>query len=278
MRSILQANRYRYTRRKWLASAILSAVMTALLGVVITQLFVRLAPQLPQSALDLLYANGYYNLGILRVSSLSDLNNLNWFEMLASSFRGGYLAMVLVIYIPVFIGGSFRSGAIQSALVRGHRRGKVLAAYAVTTAEIFAIVYFAHIASLSLFAAIIMRGSLLASPFWSCAFLILREFFAHGIFLAILLCSAFAFRRAMSTVVTLLFGIVGLPIFLNTIDVLAGGSGLLPKLWVVGFMQQLAGADVGNWAPGLIASLLTLGVFFLIAWILFISYQFDADK
>jgi len=258
MQGLLKSNRYRYLRGKQFFPAVASAVFTAFASLILTRLIAKYAMQLPAESFSALYSNGYYNFLVLKVQNLQDLAHLSAEQVISSAFLGGFLAMILAVFIPMFICSSFKSGCIQSAYVRGNSKIKILLSYLISSLEIFAAVYVSFIVSLLVFSNILMGTAITSASLVNILAMFARELFAHFVFLTVCMATAFMVNKSSSCIIMLLFGVIGFPNLLTIIDLILKRGVKLSSLWIVNIIELWTSTPPEKFGFGLVVSLCTL--------------------
>lgn len=258
MRAMLNSNRYRYLRGKLFFPALAMAVLTAFSSLAITNLISRVALSLPPENFEILYSGGFYNFVVLRVERLEYLANLTIEQLMSSAFIGGFLAMILAIFIPMFICGSFRDGFIQSAYVRGNSKTSILTSYVLSSLEIFIAVFVVYILSLLLFSSVVLDVEINANAMLGLLPVFALQLFAHIVFLTVCISSAFMINKTATCIVALLFGVVIFPGLLTTFDVVLQSNFSLSSLWIVSIIGLWSAAPPINFVFSFIVAWVTI--------------------
>ncbi|MDR0883216.1 MAG: hypothetical protein LBN05_01185 [Oscillospiraceae bacterium] len=270
MKELLNSNRYRYLHGKQFFPAVISAVVTAFASLTITKLITKYALMLPTDSFEPLYSNGYYNFGVLKVQHVQDLANLSVEQLMSSAFIGGFLAMILAIFIPMFICGSFKGGYIQNAYVRGNSKLKILLSYVVSSLEIFFTVYVAYIVSLLLFSSVMNGTTIGGTELLNCLAVFGRELFAHFVFLAVCIAASFMVNKTSACVISLIFSVIAFPGLLTTADLIFQSDFKLSSLWIVNIIGLWSVTPLTNFATSFIVALITLFISIGTALIMFV--------
>ena len=258
MSGILKSNRYRYLRGGVFPSVILTSMFSAFMSLIAVKLIAKYALELPSESFSVLYSNGYYNFGVLKVENVQDLANLSIEQVVSSAFAGGFLALVLAIFIPMFICGSFKGGFIQNAFVRGNSKGSILGAYVISSLEVFAALFIAYILSLLISSSLVMGVSVSGDSLFRCMGVFVREILAHFVFLCVCIAISFIVNKTSSCIVALIFSVIAFPGLFNTMDLILQKDLKLSYLWIVNIIGTWSVPDPANFALGLGAAALTL--------------------
>lgn len=258
MNALLNSNRYRYLRGKQFFPALISAVVTAFSSLAITNLITRFALTLPPDSFNALYSNGYYNFGVLKVENIRDLADLSVEQLISSAFIGGFLALILAIFIPMFICGSFKGGFIQNAYIRGNSKTSILASYIISSLEIFFAVFVTYIISLLLFSSIMMGMVVSGEALLNCLAIFARELFAHFVFLSVCIAAAFMLKKTSMCVILLLFSVMFFPGLFATADLILQSDFKLSSLWIVNIIGQWSITPPTTFTFSFIVALVTL--------------------
>jgi hypothetical protein len=165
--------------------------------------------------------------------------------------------MILAIFIPMFICGSFRDGFIQSAYVRGNSKPAILISYVISSLEIFIAVFVVYIISLLLFSSVVLDVEINANSLLGLLPVFALQLFAHIVFLTVCISSAFMINRTATCIVALLFGVVMFPGILTTFDVILQSDFSLSSLWIVSIIGLWSASPPINFAFSFIVSWIT---------------------
>jgi hypothetical protein len=255
------------------------------MSLVVIKAIMRFAIELPAESFDILYANGYYNFGILRVENLSDLSDMTMNEVLSAAFIGGFLPLLLAIFIPMFICGSHKSGFIRYGYVSGlmsasdnvsiyHKKIKsqIFLSYTMAICEFFFIAFCTYIVSLLLFSYIILGLRVDMTSLWFVATLVARQLFAHFVFITICISSSFIYKKTSITILSLIFSLIAFPSFLWTLDLILGIPFKFASLWIVNIIEFWSYPVVENMLYNAVVATLTLVLSIVLGWVIFL-YQ-----
>jgi hypothetical protein len=270
MKALLNSNRYRYLRGKQFFPAIITAVVTAFSSLAITNLITRFAMALPPESFNALYSNGFYNFGVLRVENIEDLANLTVEQLMSAAFIGGFLALILAVFIPMFICGSFKGGFVQNAYIRGNSKISILISYVISSLEIFFAVFVAYIISLIIFSSIMMGTIISGGALANLLTMFVRQLFAHFIFLSVCISSAFMLNKTSACIVSLLFSVIAFPGLLTTADLILQLDFSLSSLWIVNIIGLWSVTPPINFVFSFVVALITLFIAVGTALIMFV--------
>jgi len=240
------------------------------MSLVITYFISRAALALPPESFSVLYSGGFYNFVVLRVERIEYLANLSIEQLMSSAFIGGFLAMLLAIFIPMFICGSFRSGFIQNAYIRGNSKFSIMLSYVISSVEIFFVIFVVYIASLTIFSSIIMGTAISGEAILNLLPVFALQFFAHFVFLTVCISSAFMINKTPTCIVSLLFSVIMLPGLITTIDVILQRGFSLSSLWIVNIIGLWSDVPPINFMFSFVVALITLFIAVGTALIMFV--------
>jgi len=270
MKALLNSNRYRYLRGKQFFPAVITAVVTAFASLAIVNLITRFATAMPPESFNAIYSSGFYNFGVLRVENIEDLANLSAGQLMSSAFAGGFLALILAIFIPMFICGSFKGGFVQNAFVRGNSKFSILASYVISSLEIFFAVYATYIISLLFFSSIMMGTVVSGVALANLIAMFARQLFAHFVFLTVCISSAFMLNKTSACIVSLLFSVVAFPGLLTTADLIVQRESSLSSLWIINIIGLWSVSPPINFMFSFAVAMITLFIAVGTAFVMFV--------
>lgn len=189
-----------------------------------------------------------YNFGIINISSLNSLSEMDCIQVLFDLYKVSFLPCILSIFVVWYVADEFQNGSIKYFIAKGcsHRNLYFTQFVVLGIATILITVVFTLISGIMALAfwGISLKTQELIIPF---LLLLLQEWVCYVAFDALCMMVAFLFRNTAGSLALVLSMVFVLPAMLNLIGIFANIGHSLNWVWILNMASDLADLSGSGW-------------------------------